>query len=300
MKKIKKIITLVTLAACAALMLCSCGNKKALASISVASPINLQLGESKQVELTGVFRDGTTVTGDELAAILERKGLRFESMADSVASIDANGRLTANGHGTTEISIYSQNNRLTAGAVVNVVEPLQGFELDDIYASTKSELVQVEYTTIPENADAGTVTVTVGDESIARVDENNNIIPIAAGTTTVTISSDKGPSKTVNFKVTEAPKKLYADDLYVEIGETKSINVYTDVEGLEAGEGGTKYTFENGSNAICAVNVNGEVTGITVGESTVKIQNEYGLETEATVHVTAKTSHITFGYPNQN
>lgn len=285
MKKIKKIITLVTLAACAALMLCSCGNKKALASISVASPINLQLGESKQVELTGVLRDGTTVTGDELAAILERKGLRFESMADSVASIDANGRLTANGHGTTEISIYSQNNRLTAGAVVNVVEPLQGFELDDIYASTKSELVQVEYTTIPENADAGTVTVTVGDESIARVDENNNIIPIAAGTTTVTISSDKGPSKTVNFKVTEAPKKLYADDLYVEIGETKSINVYTDVEGLEAGEGGTKYTFENGSNAICAVNVNGEVTGITVGESTVKIQNEYGLETEATTPV---------------
>lgn len=70
MKKIKKIITLVTLAACAALMLCSCGNKKALASISVASPINLQLGESKQVELTGVLRDGTTVTGDELAAIL--------------------------------------------------------------------------------------------------------------------------------------------------------------------------------------------------------------------------------------
>ena len=93
---------------------------------------------------------------------------------------------------------------------------------------------------------------------------------------------------------------MYADDLYVEIGETKSINVYTDVEGLEAGEGGTKYTFENGSNAICAVNVNGEVTGITVGESTVKIQNEYGLETEATVHVTAKASHITFGYPNQN
>ena len=299
-KKIKKIITLVALSVCATLMLCSCGNKKALASISVASPINLQLGESKQVELTGVLRDGTTVTGDELAAILERKGLRFESMADSVASIDANGRLTANGHGTTEISIYSQNNRLTAGAVVNVVEPLQGFELDDIYASTKSELVQVEYTTIPENADAGNVTVTVGDESIARVDENNNIIPIAAGITTVTISSDKGPSKTVNFKVTEAPKKLYADDLYVEIGETKSINVYTDVEGLEAGEGGTKYTFENGSNAICAVNVNGEVTGITVGESTVKIQNEYGLETEATVHVTAKTSHITFGYPNQN
>lgn len=176
MKKIKKIITLVTLAACAALMLCSCGNKKALASISVASPINLQLGESKQVELTGVLRDGTTVTGDELAAILERKGLRFESMADSVASIDANGRLTANGHGTTEISIYSQNNRLTAGAVVNVVEPLQGFELDDIYASTKSELVQVEYTTIPENADAGNVTVTVEDESIARVDENNNTV----------------------------------------------------------------------------------------------------------------------------
>lgn len=131
MRNIKKIVTLGCIAVCAAVMLCSCGNKKALASISLASPITLQLGESKEVEITGILRDGTTVTGDELDAILKRKGMHYESSSDNVASIDQNGLLTANNSGTTEISITSQNKRLTAGAVVNVVEPLQGFQAED-------------------------------------------------------------------------------------------------------------------------------------------------------------------------
>ena len=155
MRNIKKIVTLGCIAVCAAVMLCSCGNKKALASISLASPITLQLGESKEVEITGILRDGTTVTGDELDAILKRKGMHYESSSDNVASIDQNGLLTANNSGTTEISITSQNKRLTAGAVVNVVEPLQGFQAEDIIASTKSILVPVTYTTVPEGADAG-------------------------------------------------------------------------------------------------------------------------------------------------
>lgn len=63
--------------------------------------------------------------------------MHYESSSDNVASIDQNGLLTANNAGTTEISITSQNKRLTAGAVVNVVEPLQGFQAEDIVASTK-------------------------------------------------------------------------------------------------------------------------------------------------------------------
>lgn len=93
MRNIKKIVTLGCIAVCAAVMLCSCGNKKALASISLASPITLQLGESKEVEITGILRDGTTVTGDELDAILKRKGMHYESSSDNVASIDQNGLL---------------------------------------------------------------------------------------------------------------------------------------------------------------------------------------------------------------
>lgn len=296
MRNIKKIVTLGCIAVCAAVMLCSCGNKKALASISLASPITLQLGESKEVEITGILRDGTTVTGDELDAILKRKGMHYESSSDNVASIDQNGLLTANNSGTTEISITSQNKRLTAGAVVNVVEPLQGFQAEDIVASTKSTLVPVTYTTVPEGADAGIVTISVADSEIARVDENNNIIPLKAGDTTVTIRSDKGPSSIVNLKVTQAPTELFADDLYVEIGETAKLDVYTDVKDLESGMDGTNYSYENESNLICAVSVEGDVTGIEAGDSVVKIQNEYGLETQATVHVTPKTSHITFGF----
>ena len=117
MRNIKKIVTLGCIAVCAAVMLCSCGNKKALASISLASPITLQLGESKEVEITGILRDGTTVTGDELDAILKRKGMHYESSSDNVASIDQNGLLTANNSGTTEISITSQNKRLTAAGI---------------------------------------------------------------------------------------------------------------------------------------------------------------------------------------
>ena len=84
--------------------------------------------------------------------------------------------------------------------------------------------------------------------------------------------------------------------MYVEIGETKKLNVYTNVKGLESGMDGTNYSYENESNYTCAVSVDGNVTGIEVGDSVVKIRNEYGLETQTTVHVTPKTSHISFGF----
>ena len=78
MRNIKKIVTLGCIAVCAAVMLCSCGNKKALASISLASPITLQLGESREVEITGILRDGTTEAGDEIDAIHKSKGKHNE------------------------------------------------------------------------------------------------------------------------------------------------------------------------------------------------------------------------------
>lgn len=123
--------------------------------------------------------------------------------------------------------------------------------------------------------------------------ENNKIVPLKAGTTTVTITADNGVSKTVKLKVKQAPKELYADNLEVEIGETKTIHVYTDVSDPDTDNDNSLYEFENTDNSVCAVNVKGEVTGILVGTSKVKVTNSSGLETTMTVNVVPKTAHMT-------
>jgi len=220
-KRLKQIVTIGCVAVVAALLMAGCGEHR-LVSISMPETIDLKLGESTAIELTGTLKNGTEVTGDQLTQLLEHRGMTFESFAPSVASLDDTLRLTANSSGRTEISIYSRDNKLNCSAEVTVVSPLEGFEMDDIVATTDDTLVTPEYTTIPETADVGEVTVSVGDESIARV-ENNKIVPLKAGITTVTITADNGVSKTVKLKVKQAPKELYADNLEVEIGETKTI-----------------------------------------------------------------------------
>lgn len=293
-KRLKQIVTIGCVAVVAALLMAGCGEHR-LVSISMPETIDLKLGESTVIELTGTLKNGTEVTGDQLSQLLEHRGMTFESFAPSVASLDDTLRLTANSSGRTEINIYSRDNKLTCSAEVTVVSPLEGFEMDDIVTTTDNTLVTPEYTTIPETADVGEVTVSVGDESIARV-ENNKIVPLKAGTTTVTITADNGVSKTVKLKVKQAPKELYADNLEVEIGETKTIHVYTDVPDPDTDNDNSLYEFANTDNSICAVNVKGEVTGILVGTSKVKVTNSSGLETTMTVNVVPKTAHMTLTF----
>ena len=294
MKRLKQIVTIGCVAVVTALLMAGCGEHR-LVSISMPETIDLKLGESTVIELTGTLKNGTEVTGDQLTQLLEHRGMTFESFASSVSSLDDTLRLTANSSGRTEINIYSRDNKLNCSAEVTVVSPLEGFEMDDIITTTDNNLVNPEYTTIPETADVGEVTVSVGDESIARV-ENNKIVPLKAGTTTVTITADNGVSKTVKLKVKQAPKELYADNLEVEIGETKTIHVYTDVPDPDTDNDNSLYEFENTDNSVCAVNVKGEVTGILVGTSKVKVTNSSGLETTMTVNVVPKTAHMTLTF----
>lgn len=294
MKRLKQIVTIGCVAVVAALLMAGCGEHR-LVSISMPETIDLKLGESTVIELTGTLKNGTEVTGDQLTQLLEHRGMTFESFVPSVASLDDTLRLTANSSGRTEINIYSRDNKLNCSAEVTVVSPLEGFEMDDIITTTDNNLVNPEYTTIPETADVGEVTVSVGDESIARV-ENNKIVPLKAGTTTVTITADNGVSKTVKLKVKQAPKELYADNLEVEIGETKTIHVYTDVPDPDTDNDNSLYEFENTDNSVCAVNVKGEVTGILVGTSKIKVTNSSGLETTMTVNVVPKTAHMTLTF----
>ena len=294
MKRLKQIVTIGCVAVVAALLMAGCGEHR-LVSISMPETIDLKLGESTAIELTGTLKNGTEVTGDRLTQLLEHRGMTFKSFAPSVASLDDTLRLTANSSGRTEINIYSRDNKLNCSAKVTVVSPLEGFEMDDIITTTDNNLVNPEYTTIPETADVGEVTVSVGDESIARV-ENNKIVPLKAGTTTVTITADNGVSKTVKLKVKQAPKELYADNLEVEIGETKTIHVYTDVPDPDTDNDNSLYEFGNTDNSVCAVNVKGEVTGILVGTSKVKVTNSSGLETTMTVNVVPKTAHMTLTF----
>ena len=115
MKRLKQIVTIGCVAVVAALLMAGCGEHR-LVSISMPETIDLKLGESTVIELTGTLKNGTEVTGDQLTQLLEHRGMTFESFAPSVASLDDTLRLTANSSGRTEINIYSRDNKLNCSA----------------------------------------------------------------------------------------------------------------------------------------------------------------------------------------
>ena len=263
--------------------------------IELAERLYFRPGQPTLLYISGVTKTGRRLEGESLFHEFARTGVTIEVSSPDIAIIDDDGYVIPKQLGTTELSIYDSKTGLSAGALLIVDEKLEGFQMSNILASTEDNMVQLNYKPIPETADPGAVTATVEDSSIAYINEMGYLIPVSSGQTTVTIRSNKGVSKTVNLIVTKRPTAIFADELTVEVGETKKINVYTDVKDfLPEGADGTLYDFFNGNNAVCAVSIHGDVTGISLGDSTVKVVNEHGLETTTTVHVVSRTSKIVF------
>lgn len=165
MKRLKQIVTIGCVAVVAALLMAGCGEHR-LVSISMPETIDLKLGESTAIELTGTLKNGTEVTGDQLTQLLEHRGMTFESFAPSVASLDDTLRLTANSSGRTEINIYSRDNKLNCSAEVTVVSPLPEEVVTSCYLISKTHGTKRPMTNIMLRGDPS-VGKTAGARAIA-------------------------------------------------------------------------------------------------------------------------------------
>ena len=159
--------------------LTACAEKVALSGLEVSGSLPvLAVGGSAPVELAYSFSKEAP-TEEEIATALEQVTLVWSSSDETVATVDANGTVTALAPGSAEISVSAEftgaapsgsgdTGVYTATVPVTVVQPLEGatvqpaFEFDLLAGD---ETAQLEVTIQPADASNTAITYSSNNEA---------------------------------------------------------------------------------------------------------------------------------------
>lgn len=131
--------------------------------------------------------------------------LAFESSDENVATVDADGKVTAVANGECVVTVSCGDIKAeTAVKVDTAPVELKAEDMEIMAGKT----AQVDVVTEGEDITVGMeYSYTSGDEKIATVDENGVVTGVAAGETTITVENELGQEITCNVVVKEAPKQ---------------------------------------------------------------------------------------------
>ncbi|MFT8314004.1 MAG: Ig-like domain-containing protein, partial [Clostridium sp.] len=174
------------------------GNKTATCTITVTPPV--------KVTGIGLYTNSTSLTvGDTsyLNSIIyptnaTNKSVTYTTSNAKVATVDAQGNVTAISAGTATITVTTVDGNKTATCTVTVTPPVK---VTSVGFSTNSTTLTVGnntwlgYTVYPYNAANKSVTWTTSNTKVAIVDSNGNVTAVSEGTATITVTTVDGSKK---------------------------------------------------------------------------------------------------------
>lgn len=215
MSKFVKKIFVVSLVLAFALSLVGCGVN--ITSIGLPTDVTLIKGDAQQLEINyGTEKEATQEKIEEAAAKLT---LIWTSSDDSVATVDANGLVTAVGAGEADITVSIDGANIQSVCHVVVQVPLESVE-----APETLELVingeaskDLDAKMIPEDATGAQLAYSSSDESVATVSADGKVTAVGNGECVITTTAVplEEPDKSVD------PEMLVTPGAYVK--ETKVI-----------------------------------------------------------------------------
>lgn len=145
--------------------------------------LRLTVGGTEQVTAT-VSPESASEKGDE-----------WSSSAPDVASVDADGLVTAHKPGTAVITVTTGDGNFTASCTVSVRIPVTGVELDrDTLKLAVGGTEQLTATVLPESATDKSLTWSSSDPDVASVNADGLVTAHMPGEAVITVTSAEGPS----------------------------------------------------------------------------------------------------------
>jgi uncharacterized protein YjdB len=180
------------------------------------------------------------------------QNVTWSSSNDSLASVDAKGKVTAKAEGSVKI-IATLNNNLSVSctitiktktvAVNSVALSQENITLNVIDSTTLSTTIY------PEDATDKTITWQSSNSNIASVDPSGNIYALAKGTTTITAKSTNGKVDSCQVNVSESLTNVTLKDAVYKL-TLKGTNICLDVNGGVDKNGANVQAWEsNDTNA---------------------------------------------------
>lgn len=214
----------------------------------------------------------------------------FTSKQQKIATIDESGVITALSKGTAPITLEYVNNdgkKITRQGKVKVLRAVSEIAVNyEEHVLPLGKKVTLKATVSPKDASNIKVTFASSDESIAKVNDNGVITPVAPGDCLITVASVTNPAIAAQCKLTVVNpiKKLTIDagNATLFVGDTLALSVAyaPDDASMKA------VSYASSSTKIATVDENGVVTGVEKGTATITATALDGSGVKATARVT--------------
>ena len=222
------------------------------------------------------------------------KSVTWKSSNEAVATVDANGLVTAVAVGETTITATTTDgSNLSASCKVTVVPTLAtSITLDKTEISLEAtETATLVATVLPELTTDKSVEWSSSDESVAVVDENGVVTAIAVGEATITATTVDGSNLSASCKIIVKPTlttSITLDYSEYEIVEKSDFQlVATILPELATNKG---VVWSSSDMWIASVDENGLVRAYTVGEAIITATTVDGSNLSASCKVTVVSS----------
>ena len=257
------------LAASLALVLTACG--VTITAVHLPDEIQVNVGATAETAATYESKQEADSAAQQAAA--DKIDWTWEIGDDSIASVDANGVITGIKGGNTIVTLTSADGKFSAKCPVTVNQPLKAIKMDDIALETTGHTSEtVAYTLEPADTTEDDVTLSVADESVAKL-EGNKLVAVSDGTTKITATS--GIVKT-SAKVTVTTKveqiTLDSNEGVLTVGNTHTIKATVFPEDATD----KAVTWESSDESIATVDAEGNVTAKGTGNVTIMAVNSDG------------------------
>lgn len=255
------------LATSLALVLTACG----ITITAVHLPDEVQVNVGATAETAATYESKQEADSAAQQAAADKIDWTWEIGDDSIASVDANGVITGIKGGNTIVTLTSADGKFSAKCPVTVNQPLKAIKLDDIALETNGHTSEtVAYTLEPADTTEDDVTLSVADESIAKL-EGNKLVAVSDGTTKITATS--GIVKT-SAKVTVTTKveqiALSKTEGVLTVGNTHTIKATVFPEDATD----KAVTWKSSDESIATVDAEGNVTAKDTGNATITATSE--------------------------
>lgn len=258
---------LLTFAASGLLMLTACG----ITVTAVHLPDSVQVNVGATAETAATYETAQDADPAAQQAAADKIDWSWTVGDDSIATVDDNGIITGIKGGDTIVVVSSADGKMTAKCPITVSQPLMAIRMDDIDLQTNGQSsATVNYTLVPADTTEDNVTLSVDDESIARLD-GNRIIAVNNGETKITATC--GIVKTsAKVTVTTKVEQIVLNKTEGVLTVGNSVTVTATVTPDNATN--TTINWTSSDEKVATVDSNGKVTAVAAGNATIKATSE--------------------------
>lgn len=281
------------LAASLALVLTACG----ITITAVHLPDEVQVNVGATAETAATYESKQEADSAAQQAAADKIDWTWEIGDDSIASVDANGVITGIKGGNTIVTLTSADGKFSAKCPVTVNQPLKAIKMDDIALETNGHTSEtVAYTLEPADTTEDDVTLSVADESIAKL-EGNKLVAVSDGATKITATS--GIVKT-SAKVTVTTKveqiALNKTDGVLTVGNSVTVTATVTPDNAT----NTTVNWTSSDEKVATVDSNGKVTAVAAGNATITATSESDGDVSADYALTVNKAAVKQNKPATN